>query len=245
MSTCLDVPDHGAPCPGPAGRAPGKDGGSIGYWAAVGRKLEAGPGVHRPSAFSALLASTMRDSRDHVVVDAGCGAGLVTLAALAAGARHVIAQDHDAAALADTARNVVALLGPGARERLTLWEADWRLLAPMSAHLLAVNPPQRPAALLPQVPADQRHLHDGGGEDGLDALRLILAHSSAHRVRTTAAAVLDPSLARHPSWTGPRLLADAELPFDPAWRSLVPGLRGRVNVWQFTRVPAPGPRTAR
>ncbi|MEU8325567.1 methyltransferase [Nonomuraea sp. NPDC048881] len=113
-------------------------------WGSVGRKLEASPGVHRPSTFSAFLASTLDDTRDQVVLDAGCGAGLVTLAALTAGARHVIAQDHDGAALADTARNVIPFLGHEARKRLTLWEADWRLLAPMSADLLAVNPPQRP-----------------------------------------------------------------------------------------------------
>ncbi|MFI7423686.1 methyltransferase [Nonomuraea sp. NPDC049684] len=113
-------------------------------WGSVGRKLEASPGVHRPSTFSAFLASTLDDTRDQVVLDAGCGAGLITLAALTAGARHVIAQDHDGAALADTARNVIPFLGHEARKRLTLWEADWRLLAPMSADLLAVNPPQRP-----------------------------------------------------------------------------------------------------
>ncbi|MEV0200660.1 50S ribosomal protein L11 methyltransferase [Nonomuraea sp. NPDC050691] len=233
-----DASSYDMPRSGPMAWTPG-EGKSLDHWAAVGRKLEAGPGVHRPSTFSAFLASTMHDTRAQVVVDAGCGAGLVTVAALAAGARHVIAQDYDAAALADTARNVVDLLGHEARERLTLWEADWRLLAPMSADLLAVNPPQRPAVLLPDVPADQRHLHDGGGEDGLDALRLILAHSSAQRVRTTAAAVLDPTALQDPNWTEPRLLADIELPFDPAWRSLVPDLRGRVNIWEFTRLSPP------
>ncbi|MFI7635487.1 50S ribosomal protein L11 methyltransferase [Nonomuraea sp. NPDC049400] len=212
---------------------------SLDHWGSVGRKLKASPGVHRPSTFSAFLASSMDDTRDQVVVDAGCGAGLVTLAALTAGARHVIAQDYDRAALADTARNVIEVLGHEARKRLTLWEADWRLLAPMSANLLAVNPPQRPAALLPDVPPDQRHLHDGGGRDGLDAIRLILAHSSVGRVRTTAAAVLDPTALRNPNWTEPQLLADLELPFDPAWRSVLPDLRGRVNIWQFTRLSLP------
>ncbi|TYB47636.1 methyltransferase [Nonomuraea sp. PA05] len=212
---------------------------SLEHWGNVGRELRASPGVHRPSTFSAFLASTMDDTRDQVVVDAGCGAGLVTLAALTAGARHVIAQDQDGAALADTARNVVKLLGHEARERLTLWEADWRLLAPMNAQLLAVNPPQRPAALLPDVPPDQRHLHNGGGLDGLDAIRLILAHSSAGRVRTTAAAVLDSTALRDPSWTEPHLLAHLDLLFDPAWRSVLPSLRGRVNIWEFTRTRLP------
>ncbi|WP_433466118.1 50S ribosomal protein L11 methyltransferase [Spirillospora sp. CA-128828] len=207
----------------------------IGRWVELGQRLKVSPGVHRPSTFSAFLASTLADARDRVVMDAGCGAGLVALAALEAGARHVIAQDYDGAALEDTARNVTNLLGAEARKRLTLWEADWRLLGPMHADLLAVNPPQRPSALLPDVPADQRHLHDGGGADGLDGLRLVLAHTTAHHVRTTAASVLDPGALDLPDWDGPRLVAHADLPFAPPWRTLLPDLRGRVNIWQFTR----------
>ncbi len=137
-------------------------------WVTVGSKLDASTGVHRPSVFSAFLAATMADCQGQVVVDAGCGAGLVTVTALSAGARHVVAQDYDGTALADTARNVGSILGPEARNKLSLWEADWSLLRPLRADLLAVNPPQRPAALLPEVPPEQRHLHSGGGDDGLD-----------------------------------------------------------------------------
>lgn len=205
----------------------------IEQWAALGEQLETGEGVHRPSTFSAFLAATMSDCGNLVVVDAGCGAGLVTLAALSAGARHVVAQDYDAAALADTARNVTTFLGPEARRRLTLWEADWRLLGPMKADLLAVNPPQRPSVLLPDVPDEQRHLHAGGGEDGLDGVRLVLSHAGAERVRTTAAAVLGLHALDMPAWSAPQIIASVELAFAPAWRALVPTLHGRVDVWEF------------
>lgn len=213
----------------------------IDRWAEIGSALHAGGGVHRPSLFSAFLAATMADCRDLVVVDAGCGAGLVTLAALAAGARHVVAQDYDAKALADTAHNVTRVLGRAARSRLTLWEADWSQLRPMHADLLAVNPPQRPAALLPDVPQDQRHLHDGGGPDGLAAIRLVVSHAGADRVRTTAAAAVRFDTLTFPAWSTPRRVATAELPFDPAWRALVPDLRGDVGVWELSRVTGESP----
>jgi methylase of polypeptide subunit release factors len=211
----------------------------IDYWFNLGQSLTAGPRVHRPSPFSALLAAALRSTAGEDGVDAGCGAGLVTVAALMSGADHVIAQDFDPDCLTDTAANVERLLGRGARTRLTLWEADWRQLGPMRADLLAVNPPQRPTALLPDVSADVRHLHEGGGDDGFDALRLVLAHAAAGRVHTTAAAVLDLPAAQDglcgTTWHRPSIVAQAELPLDRAWHLLVPGLVGRVDVWQFVR----------
>lgn len=204
-------------------------------WTELGSKLEVSPGVHSPSRFSAFLAATMADCRGQVVVDAGCGAGLVTVAALAAGARHVVAQDYDPAALTDTVGNTMKHLGNEARARLSLWEADWRQLAPMRADVLAVNPPQRPTPLLAAVPAGERHLHDGGGADGLDGVRLVLAHAGTTRVRTTAAAALDIAVLTSRDWHEPRIIASAQLPFNPAWRSLLPDLRGEVNVWEFSR----------
>lgn len=47
---------------------PGSDWAAWFDFAAV---LEAGPGVHRPSRFSALLASAMADVAGKVVIDAG------------------------------------------------------------------------------------------------------------------------------------------------------------------------------
>jgi hypothetical protein len=53
------------------------------------------------------------------------------------------------------------------------------------------NPPQRPSKNLDAVEPDQRHLHEGGGADGLDALRLLLNHVTAPRLTTTVSSVLD------------------------------------------------------
>jgi methylase of polypeptide subunit release factors len=194
--------------------------------------LTTSAGVHRPSPFSALLASTMSDVWGRTVLDAGSGAGLIAVAALAAGASHVIAQDHDAAALRDTAANVERLLGASARDRLSLWQADFAQLGVLDADVLAVNPPQRPAHLLSSVEPEHLHLHEGGGQDGLDGLRLVLAHARCHEVRSTAADVL-PLDSLHRS---PRRLATSTLPMHPSWRPLVQASEAKVSVWAFDRV---------
>jgi methylase of polypeptide subunit release factors len=209
-------------------------------WVGIGRELKTDAGVHRPSRFSALLASAMGDCAGQVVVDAGCGAGLVAIAALASGAAHVVAQDYDPACLADTAHNVEAVLGAEARQRLSLWEADWRQIAPLTADVLAVNPPQRPAVLLPDVDEEVLHLHEGGGADGLAGLRMVLGHAATARVRTTAASVLGiPERASElcgQTWASPSVVASAVLPLDPAWRRLRPELADTVDVWEFRRL---------
>jgi methylase of polypeptide subunit release factors len=56
-------------------------------------ELRVSEGVHAPSAFSVLLVDSMPDPRDLVCVDAGCGAGLVTVALLQRRAREVFAFD--------------------------------------------------------------------------------------------------------------------------------------------------------
>ncbi|MFC7343839.1 50S ribosomal protein L11 methyltransferase [Saccharopolyspora griseoalba] len=208
---------------------------TIDDWTALGAELRTSPGVHRPSAFSALLATAATDCRDQVVLDAGCGAGLVTIAALRSGAERVIAQDHDPAALADTRRNVLGILGAEAADRLDLREADWSEPGQPRADLLAVNPPQRPSALLGDVPAAELHLHDSGGSDGLDGLRTVLAHANADRVRSTAAAILGAGRLRAAGCSVPQRVAAVELDFSPAWRSLLPALRASAEVWEFHR----------
>lgn len=200
-------------------------------WYVFGLGLTTSPDVHRPSEFSALLASTLSDVWGRSVLDAGSGAGLITIAALSAGARHVIALDRDADALRDTASNVERLLGASARERLSLWQADFTQLDVLDADVLAVNPPQRPTELLVDVEPEYLHLHEGGGRDGLDGLRLVLAHARCHEVRSTAADVLPLSALR----STPRHLTTATLPLHPAWRPLVGGDDGKVSVWAFDR----------
>ncbi|HEX6341667.1 50S ribosomal protein L11 methyltransferase [Umezawaea sp.] len=200
-------------------------------WHRLGTTLTASPGVHRPTEFSGLLASTLSDVWGRTVLDAGCGAGLITVAALSAGATHVVALDRDEAALRDTAANVERLLGASARDRLSLWQADFTQLGVLDADVLAVNPPQRPSHLLDAVEPEDRHLHDGGGRDGLDGLRLVLDHARCHEVRTTAADVLPLETLRR----APRRLATASLPVHPSWLPLVQAEEAKVSVWAFDR----------
>jgi len=200
-------------------------------WHDLGADLTASPGVHRPSEFSALLASTLSDVWGRTFLDAGSGAGLITVAALSAGASHVVALDRDEAALRDTAANVERLLGASARDRLSLWQANFTQLGVLDADVLAVNPPQRPTHLLDGVEPEHRHLHEGGGRDGLDGLRLILTHARCHEVRTTAADVLPLEALRRT----PRRLATASLPMHPSWEPMVHAEEAKVSVWAFDR----------
>lgn len=200
-------------------------------WHALAATLDVPEGVHRPSPFSAQLATSLPDLTGQVVVDAGSGAGLISLAALAAGADHVIAVDLDLDALAATRANVERVLGDSGR--LSLLQSDFRMLHLVNADVLLANPPQRPARVLEQVPAAERRVHEGGGEDGLDAVRMLLDHACTAQVWTTAAGVLDAGALRHPRWSAPRLESEAHVPMDAVWRVL--GDDDRVTVWRFDR----------
>ncbi len=206
-------------------------------WCRRGASFTAAARVHRPSRFSALLAAALPDCSGLTVCDAGSGAGLVSVAALEKGARHVIAQDHDPAALADTERNVVGQLGTETGGRLSLWRADWTQLDVLCCDLLAVNPPQRPTRLLPEIAPGQRHLHEGGGADGLHGLRLVLAHAAVTEVWTTASSLLGawPAGLGGGRYGVPRLIAAAELEHDPVWAPLAGELRAETGVWSFVR----------
>lgn len=207
-------------------------------WRRVAGTLAVAPGVHEPSAFSALLASTLSDVGGRTVVDAGSGAGLISIAALRAGARHVVAVDSDAVALAVTAENVERIGGPDARARLSLWQADFAELGLLRADVLAVNPPQRPTAVLSSVEPGQRHLHVGGGEDGLQTIRMVLRHARCSEVRTTAADVLPVTAAlAADGWRTPERLRGATLPMHPAWEPLTGSREALVNVWSLTAAP--------
>jgi 16S rRNA G966 N2-methylase RsmD len=203
-------------------------------WHAYGQRLDTDEGVHRPSEFSALLSSTLADTGGLTVLDAGCGAGLISLAALTAGARHVVAMDRDPAALESTAANVRSLLGDDARSRLSLWQADFSQLDALAADVLAVNPPQRPDSILGAVETTERHLHTGAGADGLDTLRLVLANAAATEIRTTAAPALRLAEADlEGPWGAPTRIAAETLPVHPAWGE--PDDRAEVGVWSFRR----------
>jgi methylase of polypeptide subunit release factors len=202
-------------------------------WFVLGASLPVAPGVHAPSRFSALLAAAMGDCVGGTVVDAGCGAGLITIAALRAGADHVLAIDADPAAVELTRANVARTIADLSPARLTARQLDFRELARFDADLLAVNPPQRPASILESVEPDQRHLHEGGGPDGLDTLRLILRHTTAATVRTTAADVLP--IHKVEGRTRRRVLT-ATVPMHPAWHRLT-GPQAPVSVWDLRAIP--------
>ncbi len=81
------------------------------------------------------------------------------------------------------------------------------------------------------VEPDQRHLHEGGGPDGLDTLRLILSHTTAATVRTTAADILP--IHQVEGRTCRRVLT-ATVSMHPAWHTLT-GPQAPVSVWDLAR----------
>ncbi|MCO8276788.1 50S ribosomal protein L11 methyltransferase [Actinoplanes sp. TRM 88003] len=198
-------------------------------WFAFGSVLPLAPGVHAPSRFSALLAAALDDCAGRTVIDAGCGAGLITIAALRAGADRVVAIDIDPVAVELTRANVARTIGGVSSARLQTRQLDFRELSRIDADLLAVNPPQRPQSILKSVEPDQRHLHEGGGPDGLDTLRLVLDHTAAAVVRTTAADIL-PS--HNLEGRTCRRVLTATLPMHRAWHPLT-GPAAPVSVWDL------------
>lgn len=233
------------------------------HWAALATHLYVPDGVHAPSTFSAVLAAALPDLGEKVVLDAGCGAGLISIAALLCGARQVIACDLDPAALAATERNVRHVLGlletsaadrgaacthaPG--RRLTLLHRDFRDLgSPASTATAAAidialaNPPQRPAAVLAATEVAQRHLHRGGGTDGMDTIRLLLTHLTCAELWTTAASALPVSDLRIGNWEGPGLVHQARVPSSKPWSAgrVGVGPLDVVSVWSFRRMPGRG-----
>lgn len=213
-------------------------------WQALASELHVADGVHRPSTFSAFLAANLPDVSDASLVDAGSGAGLVTIAALSKGARHVVALDRDAAALENVHDNVRRILGTSVLRRLSLWRADWSCLGLVRADMAVANPPQRPLGLLKDLPPAERRLHDGG-VDGLAAHRTLLAHARTQMLFLTASSLLPRSprcLATH-RYSRAQRVAAAPVSHHPVWISMSPqqsdqdrsGQRDPVaELWRFT-----------
>jgi methylase of polypeptide subunit release factors len=203
----------------------------------IAERLTVSPGVHHPSPFSVLLASALPPLDGLRTIDAGCGAGLVTIAMLHAGAGRVVAQDLDPAAVGDTVRNVEAVLGPEAAARVERSASDWRELGALAGDLLAVNPPQRPTAMLPAVPREEVHLHEGAGDDGLDGLRLVLQHTPTDVVLSTASSLVpgDPAEVGAALGWRPTLLVERVLHHAEPWWVVADALDAPVRVWRFDR----------
>jgi methylase of polypeptide subunit release factors len=196
--------------------------------------IRVSPGVHTPSPFTQALVAALPRVDGLDVIDAGCGAGAVTVALLRRGAAHVSAWDIVPAAIDDTLENArrhadAALVTP----RLGSFDE----LGDTPADLLVTNPPQRPRSVWEQLPADARGV-GAGGEDGLENLELILASTRAPRVITSistlTAADLEPIARRH-GFERTTLLADVQGAHDPVWRYAGSLEDARIRVWDLRR----------
>jgi methylase of polypeptide subunit release factors len=196
--------------------------------------IRVSPGVHAPSSFTQALIAALPRADGLTVVDAGCGAGSVTVALLRRGAAQVTASDIVPAALADTLENARRHADPA---RVTTLLAPWSELARVTADLLVTNPPQCPRAVWEQLPAEARGA-GAGGEDGLEALAAILAATAAPRViasiSTLTTTALAPLAGRF-GFTRVAVLADEPVAHDAIWRRAGSLAAARVRIWELQR----------
>ena len=111
--------------------------------------IRVSPGVHTPSPFTQALVAALPRVDGLNVIDAGCGAGSVTVALLLRGAARVSAWDIVPAAIEDTLENVSRHADPA---RLATHLGSFDELADVPADLLVTNPPQRPRAVWSTCP---------------------------------------------------------------------------------------------
>ena len=191
-------------------------------------------GVHTPSPFTQALIAALPRVDDLDVIDAGCGAGAVTVALLLHGAAHVTAWDIVPAAIEDTLENASRYADAS---RVTPRLESFEKLADTPADLLVTNPPQRPRSVWEQLPADARGI-GAGGEDGLEKLEVILARTCAPRVIASISTLTAPDLApiaeRH-GFAMAAVLADEPIAHDPVWRYAGSLADARVRVWELRR----------
>jgi methylase of polypeptide subunit release factors len=196
--------------------------------------IRVSPGVHTPSPFTQALVNALPRVDGLDVIDAGCGAGSVTVALLRRGAAHVSAWDIVEAAIGDTLENVGRYADPAL---VTPHLETFDGLAYAPADLLVTNPPQRPRVVWEQLPADARGV-GAGGEDGLEKLEIILAATCAPRVITSISTLTAPDLApvaRRHGFARATVLSDELVAHDPVWRYAGPLEGARVRVWQLER----------
>jgi methylase of polypeptide subunit release factors len=196
--------------------------------------IRVSPGVHTPSPFTQALIAALPRVDDLDVIDAGCGAGAVTVALLRRGAAHVSAWDIVPAAIEDTLENVGRYFDP---DRVTPHLGSFDHLSEVDADLLVTNPPQRPRSVWEQLPADARGV-GAGGEDGLEKLELILASTRAPRVITSISSLTAPDLApiaRRHGFAQTTVLADVQGAHDPIWRYAGSLADARIRVWELRR----------
>ena len=157
----------------------------LGEWEFLGRTFRVDPRALIPHGETEAIVEMARAAAPsaRAILDAGTGSGIlaVSIALERPGAR-VVAVDRSEAALA-LARTNARL--HGVSDRVSFVASDWLSgLAPLPLFDLAVaNPPYVPLADSPYVDKTvsdhEPHLAIFGGEDGLDALRVLLAELPA------------------------------------------------------------------
>lgn len=158
----------------------------------MGRDFAVAPGVLIPRPETELLVEWANELltesfADEATGDAawqllelGCGSGCVTVT-LADTWRHatITATEVAPAAIELTAQNAKT---HGVDERVTIIEtADWATLPDAQFHAIIANPPYIPhnkiAGLMSDVREYEPHIALSGGADGMDIIRMILAHA--------------------------------------------------------------------
>lgn len=145
----------------------------VDFWRARGARIASGNDATLASpddtnSFALLVRRAVRQMAPQVVLDVGCGCGIPTMEAVAAGAPHAIGLDVLPANIALTRSNATrAGLGDRITARLMGWEQVARgRLDRAGIDLVVANPPYLPAAA---------GLAVDGGPDGARFLRAIIA----------------------------------------------------------------------
>jgi methylase of polypeptide subunit release factors len=201
--------------------------------ATAASELEWSEGVHRPSAFSELLVESMPDPQGLVCVDAGCGAGLVTVELLRRGAERVFAFDKDRYAVADARANVARLTPDPHRARLRI--GGFAELSGEPCDLLLCNPPQRPKALWEGLERSAQRPFFVAGDDGLGAVRLVLSLTHAARAIFSLSSITCPDATSIAAEFGreARLIGERLVQHDPVWGRIASELYAPARVWEL------------
>ncbi|MDX6569585.1 MAG: hypothetical protein QOH15_2163 [Gaiellales bacterium] len=190
-------------------------------------------GVHAPSAFSELLVESMPDPCDLVCVDAGCGAGLVTVALLQRGAREVFGFDKDRYAVADARANVSRLAPDPHRARIRI--GGFAELAGEPCDMLMCNPPQRPRALWADLERAAQRPFFVAGDDGLGAVRLVLTLTPAPCAIFSLSSIVCPDASSIAAEFGREAhqLGERLVQHDPVWGRISEELLMPARVWEL------------
>jgi methylase of polypeptide subunit release factors len=201
-------------------------------------------GVHAPSPFSELLVDALPDPTDLSCVDAGCGAGLVTVSLLRGGAREVFAFDKDRYAVADARQNVARLAPDPHRARIRI--GGFAELSGEPCDVLVCNPPQRPKVLWADLERSAQRPFFVAGDDGLGAVRLVLARTSAPRAIFSLSSFVcaDASALAAEFGREAHLLGERLVQHDPVWQRISPELLAPARVWEFTAIPSDRSRSS-